>query len=227
MHPLFSGVPADLKEQLLAEVEVRKIERGEPIFLHGDVLNSFFIVADGWVKLYRETLGGEESIIDILTRGALLGEALLMGERSLPFNAEAVDQVMLLAFPLSLMREKVQESHKLSLNLLKEMAGHKHQLVDHIEHLSIQNAPQRIGCFLLRLCMEEESNSASLELPFDKSLLAAKLGMKPETFSRALKNLGKVGVAVEGKTVSIRSVPELSDYCCASCSNMFPCQDLM
>jgi hypothetical protein len=75
------------------------------------------------------------------------------------------------------------------------------------------SAPQRIGCFLLRLCGGDNKKSATFNLPYDKSLIADTLGMKGATFSRALAILRqKIGANVNGVNVEIDSVQKLAEY---------------
>jgi hypothetical protein len=50
---------------------------------------------------------------------------------------------------------------------------------------------------------------AIIELPFEKGLLANRLGMKPESFSRALVQLRSRGVTVERGTVRIADMNRL------------------
>jgi CRP-like cAMP-binding protein len=91
----------------------------------------------------------------------------------------------------------------------------------------VQSAPQRIGCFLLRLCKAQEEGEVTLHLPYDKTLIAARLGMKPETFSRALTRLRQESdIEVKGATVSIPDIQRLVGYTCNACSNAYPCKDL-
>ena len=53
-------------------------------------------------------------------------------------------------------------------------------------------AAQRVGCFILRLLNKKQPNLI-INLPCNKTLLASHLGMKRETFSRALNDLRAVG----------------------------------
>ncbi|HEY9163336.1 MAG TPA: helix-turn-helix domain-containing protein, partial [Magnetovibrio sp.] len=48
-------------------------------------------------------------------------------------------------------------------------------------------------------------------LPMDKSLIAARLGMQPETFSRALAKLKSAGVENSGSDIVIQDVDQLRD----------------
>jgi hypothetical protein len=64
----------------------------------------------------------------------------------------------------------------------------------------------------LRFCLRGPGN-ATFELPFDKSLIARRLGMKPETFSRALAKLRGIGVETQGATVNVEDLDRLRAYC--------------
>jgi CRP/FNR family transcriptional regulator, dissimilatory nitrate respiration regulator len=57
------------------------------------------------------------------------------------------------------------------------------------------------------------SGNASFMLPVEKSLVARRLGIQPETFSRALAKLKPVGVEVQGAVVSIADIDALREYC--------------
>lgn len=93
--------------------------------------------------------------------------------------------------------------------------------------MTLKNASQRIGCFMLRLCGSSDERDITLKLPYDKSLIAARLGMKSETFSRALNKLrNETNINISGSVVTIPEIDDLSLYACTACSNEFPCSDI-
>ncbi len=51
-----------------------------------------------------------------------------------------------------------------------------------------------------------------LNLPYEKALIASRLGMQPESFSRALKQLRPLGVEVRGDDVTISDIKALAAY---------------
>ena len=71
---------------------------------------------------------------------------------------------------------------------------------------------QRVADFLLKLCPAEDG-PAEVALPYDKSLIASRLGMKPESFSRSLARMRDLGVRSERSHVSISDAAALADYC--------------
>jgi len=82
------------------------------------------------------------------------------------------------------------------------------------------NAAQKIGCFILRLANVTHT-SFEVILPYDKSLIASYLGMKGETFSRALNELKPLGITIKGNVLSVDNIQELIKYSCISCSLVF------
>ena len=54
-----------------------------------------------------------------------------------------------------------------------------------------------------------ESGPAAIALPYEKALIANRLGMQPESFSRALARLRDLGVTVERDNVHIKDLAKL------------------
>ena len=84
-------------------------------------------------------------------------------------------------------------------------------LVDEIEQLKARSAPQRIAAFFVETATAR-SGCATIALPYEKSLIAGRLGMKPESFSRALGRLVEYGVAVDRDSVTIQDVAKLAAF---------------
>jgi CRP-like cAMP-binding protein len=166
-------------------------------------------------------------VVDILNDGFSFGDSSLLEGSDYSSSAQAVEETELLEIPSAALREAVQASHRFSLNLLASFAKRRRQKDKEIEHLTLKNAPQRIGCFLLRLCPSEASGTVTLHLPYDKMLVAARLGMQPETFSRALARLkDETNVKTQGPSVIIPSIERMIEYTCSACSDAFPCEDV-
>lgn len=206
---------------------VEEHDKGKTLFLSGDAATRFYLIGEGWVKLYRETAEGAQAIIDILTNGQMFGETALFHEDLCPFSAETVEPTKLISLPLSLLKQEINTNNTLAVAMLTSMARYRRYQDQEIEHRSLQNASQRIGCFLLRLTDQYDLKPCSITLPYDKTLLASRLGMQPETFSRALSKLkDATGIRVKGSTIEIDDIDRLSEFSCSACSSDFPCKDI-
>lgn len=225
--PILEGGSDSFFDKLEAAAIGRKYGKGKLVFVHEDQAENFYILTSGWVKLFRETLDGTQSIIDILPAGHTFGETPIFEGGLYPYSAEVVEAADIYIAPLSILKEELETNTKLSMNMLSHLIRYKRQQDRELEHMTVQNAPQRIGCFLLRLVNQSEQGSVVIHLPYDKTLLAARLGMQPETFSRALAKLKEqTGIRVNGATVEMDSLDQLVSYSCAACSSEFPCNDL-
>lgn len=226
-HILFSGLSEPELLTLKSHMVTKDFGKNEIIYLQDDEIKHIYLVRSGWVKLFSETVDGEESIIDILTTNHAFGYQSVMEGTKISHSAEAIEKSTIIMIPLSKVRELLSSSSVFSMNMLKLLTMKQKFRDREVEHLSLQNSPQRIGCFLLRLCNSDDNMNVDIDLPYDKSLIASRLGMKAETFSRALHKLkDEAGVHVKGGSVNISSVAKLSEYCCGSCSSSFPCEDV-
>lgn len=224
---LFDGCHPEFFGHMANQAHAIALHKGQVIFIHEDPADKFYLITKGWIKLFRETLDGTQAVVDILTQGHILGETAIFQDDIYPYSAEATEPTEILAFPLSLLKQEIEENPKLALSMLTSMARYRRQQDREIEHRTIQNAPQRIGCFLLRLASQNEHGKTTIHLPYDKTLIASRLGMQPETFSRALGKLKQeTGIEIKGSSITLESLSQLSNYSCAACSSEFPCKDI-
>lgn len=93
-------------------------------------------------------------------------------------------------------------------SIIRCLSDHLRATMDCIANDRLQTAPQRVAHYLLTHC-ETEGGPAAIRLPFQKSLLAGKLGLAPEALSRAFSTLRRVGVIVRGRTIHISDVSAL------------------
>lgn len=226
-HSLFSGMPDNMFAEFGHAAQELKRDKGSVLFLQDDSAEWFYFIVSGWVKIFRETIEGDEAVLDVLTAGHIFGEAAIMDGGIHTVGAAVVEHAVLLRLPASLLKGAITKSHDVALGMLASISRQRRQQTQEIENLNMQNAPQRIGCFLLRLCRANETDTANFNLPYDKSLIAARLGMQCETFSRALNKLRKeTSISVKGAAVDIPDIEELSGFACSRCSNEYPCSDL-
>jgi CRP-like cAMP-binding protein len=210
--PLFAGLEMNSLADLLVESSVRRFARNSLLFVEGEPAGQFYIVLDGWVRLYRQTADGRESVIALFARGESFAEAVMFLGGTFPVSAAVVDEARLLVIPAKSFRRELQNSNELCFKMMASMAVHLRRLVGQVEQLTVRSSSERIAQFLLRLA-RDGTESAILHLPYDKGLIAARLGMQPETLSRALAKLRPLGVETRGSQVTIRDVKALHRHC--------------
>jgi CRP-like cAMP-binding protein len=209
--PLFSGVGPESLRLLLAKATVHEIARGTTVFLQGDPAEAFFVVLDGWIKLYRLSSTGEEAVVAVFTRGQSFAEAAAFAPGAFPVSAETATDARLLRIPTGNLEQLIRQMPDIALAMLASTSRHLHALVQQIEQLKTHTGAQRVAEFLVSLCPVAEG-SCTIGLPYDKGLIAARLGMKPESLSRAFSKLSGYGVRIQHNTAVIQDVRRLHGY---------------
>jgi CRP-like cAMP-binding protein len=209
--PIFRSMGEALTRSLLGHRTVRCYDRGELVFQQADPATCFFLVLEGWVKLYREMPDGREVVVSLFTTGESFAEVMMFRGGRYPATAETVSPVRLLHIDGQALRDAIMRNPQISFEMLAATALHLRRLVEQVEQLKAQSAPKRIASFLLSLTTSR-SGAARIALPYEKLLIANRLGMKPESFSRALARLRSVGITVEREFVHIGDVARLSAY---------------
>src|SRR5271165_476115 len=209
--PLFKAMGPTIARAMIDDRTPRSYARGEPIFGQGDPADGFFCMIEGWAKLYRLREDGEEIVVSIFSAVETFAEvAMFLGGRY-PVSCEAASPARILKIDAAKLREAVLDQPQLAFDMLAAASVRLRQLVDEIEQLKAKSAPQRIASFFLKQTVST-SGPARIALPYEKALIASRLGMKPESFSRALGKLGELGVVVERESVSISDVARLAAF---------------
>ena len=209
--PLFGAMPQAAVVSLVGAAKPRHYEKGALLFQQDQPASSFFVILDGWVKVARVSPDGSEAVVGVFRRGETFAEASMFLGGRYPANAEAVVPSRLLRIDGDTFRRRIRENPDLSLSMLASASHHLKSLVQHIEQIKLLSAPQRIAEFLLELSDRQEG-SVEVTLPYEKSLIAGRLGMKPESFSRAVGKLRALGVIVNNGQVTIADVARLAAF---------------
>ncbi len=209
--PLFGNLPDEAVRDIIGNRGPKSYDKGAMLFQQGDEAVAFYLVLDGWAKIFRINPEGLEAVIGVFSRGECFAEAAMFLGGRYPVSAEIVAPSRLLRFEGSALRRVIFSEPELAFSMLASSSHHLKQLVEQIEEIKVLSAPRRVAEFLMRLCPRKEC-SCVVGLPYEKALIANRLGMKPESFSRALARLRPLGVVVSREHVAISDVAALSTY---------------
>ncbi|MBA4491861.1 Crp/Fnr family transcriptional regulator [Paracoccus sp. S1E-3] len=203
-------LPDAVLERLLEGAASRQFDAGETIFLQGEPANSVYLIIEGWVKLYRISPSGAEAVVSILKRNRSFGEAVALRDEAYPVSAEAITDCLLVQIDGNRMRRQILADPQLALSLLAASYVHLHGLVEQVEQLKARSGVQRLAEFLVELA-EGHDHGARLPLPYNKTLIAGHLGIKPESLSRAFARLRDHGVRIDGNHAIVEDIEKLRD----------------
>jgi CRP-like cAMP-binding protein len=205
---IFRGLKQETVEHIIAPGTAVVLEAHDGLFRQGDPATAFFIVVDGLVKLYRITPAGDETVIRVLQKGESFAEAVAFTGSRYPATAEAVTDARIARVPADHIVRCIRESPDIALAMIASTSLHLHHLVQQVEQLKVQSGVQRVAEFLASLSSAEQGTCV-IALPYDKILIAARLGLTPESLSRAFAKLRGVGVVINASQVTVKDIVTL------------------
>ena len=212
---LFSELDDEQLERVRRHSHVTDMVEGESLFFQGDDAVSFYLVVSGRIKLFRVSPDGKEKVVEIMEDGATFAEALMfMDEPHYPVTATALAPSRVISINCRDFKAMLRESIDTCFLLLGKMSFRLRNLIREIDALSLETGTARTISYLLR---QAPTDSDSFDLKVAKSVIASRLSVKPETFSRILKNLqDNQIVTIEGRRVTIHDRDAMFDACAGS-----------
>lgn len=210
---LFDGLSEPNLQTLLFSSHVVEIEAGKEIITQGDDVAYVFHILGGSIKTQRFSSDGKESTIRMLGAGeTFMEDSVFFGYKS-PVHAIAVKSGRMLMIPAETVQRRALADPQFACNLLKILSRHYKNAIHQIDSIVAKSPVERLGYYFLKLHMEQGSDSMEIALPFQKSTIANHLGITPETFSRALAQIKKMGIDVEQDKLSLRDAYALCHFC--------------
>ncbi len=206
--PVFSGLKPEVLNVLLAPARVVNLRPGSMLFRQGEPATSFFIIVEGWIKLYRVTPAGDEAVLSVFGAGQSFAEAVTFTSGRYPAMASAVTRTRMIMIPADHVIDCIRKLPEVAIAMIASVSCHLHLMVSRIEQLTAQSGMQRVADFLISLASTVEG-PCRIALPYDKSLIAGQLGLKPESLSRVFAKLRSVGVDVRVSDVIVDDVSTL------------------
>lgn len=206
--PLFAALSA--KDLSLLLEQAQPVAYGETglLFSQGDAADRFFVVLEGRVNLFALTETGDQSIIEVFDAIATFAEAAIFSSAKFPLNCEVVSGSRLVHVPAGPFLKRLSENRQLAFHLMSGLARWQTRMIHEITELKSKSPGQRLASFLLALAKDQEG-SAQVRLPITKAVLASRIGIAPESLSRALGRLKAVGVESHGREVVLTDLEAL------------------
>jgi CRP-like cAMP-binding protein len=189
--------------------------RSEILFHRGDEVHGFHVIVYGQVKLAFISAGGDEKVVEILGPGQSFGEAVMFMRRPHVVTAQALADSLLLYVERDVVFDELKRDPDFAARMIAGLSRRLHQLIGDLEAYSMRSGTERVIGFLLHRCGDglPADGVADVTLPTTKGVIASRLNLTQEHFSRILHDLSASGlIEVHGRTVRIVDVGRLRSY---------------
>ncbi len=209
--PMFSEMTAAELDRIAAATLPVHAEKSQTICHTGDPCTGFHVLVYGQVKLGFTSPQGVEKVVEIVRPSQSFGEALMFLDKPYIVFAQALADSMLLHVARHAVLDELARDPGFARRMLSGLSRRLHGLVRDVEAYTLRSSHERVIGYLLAE-VPENADGAPVEvhLSAGKSVIASRLNMTPEHFSRILHELGNAGlVEIQGRTVRIPDVGRL------------------
>ena len=209
--PMFNELMPEELDRIAARTTELHVPRGEILFQRGDPCVGFHSVVYGQVKLAFSSSQGDEKVVEIIGPGYSFGEALMFMDKPYVVFAQTLADSFLLHVSQAAMFEELERNPKFARKMLAGLSRRLHGLISDVEAYSLSSGTQRVIGYLLKSGSTEDGDRITLEV--SKTVVASRLNLTPEHFSRILHDLSERQlIAVSGRTITILDIDKLRDY---------------
>ncbi len=209
--PMFTEMSAEELDRIAAGTEALYVQKGEEVCHRGDPVTGFHVVVYGQVKLGFTSPQGVEKVVEIIRPGESFGEALMFLDKPYIVFAQALSDSMLLHVSKQTVNDELARDPGFARRMLSGLSRRLHGLVRDVEAYTLRSGSERvIGYLLGELPDGADAGQVEVELTPGKSVIASRLNMTPEHFSRILHDLAAQGlIEVDGRMVRIPDLDRL------------------
>jgi CRP-like cAMP-binding protein len=198
----FAGLTEEDLAHIVTRFKKRAFDRDSFLFLEGEQAKTFYLIAEGQVKILQTSAEGFDVIMHILGSGELIGALPTIETGTYPASAQALSEVIAFSIPASDFNEILHAYPAATLNLLRFSARVLQTSLQKIREMSTERVERRIARTLARLANQmgcETKEGILVDAPLTRQDLAEMTGTTIFTVSRTLKEWERDGILHVGR----------------------------
>jgi CRP-like cAMP-binding protein len=203
--------------QSLAERALpRHYRKDEVLFLAGEEAVGLFVIVNGSVRAFRESIDGREQVIHVERAGATVAEVPVFDDGAYPSTVAAEEETDTLFLDKRDVRQLSLQYPAIPMAAVRVLASRLRRCAELVEALSLKEVGQRVARFLVSEAHrhgQQTSAGTYLTLTQTNQQIAARVGSVREVISRALSRLQHDGLIVlEDRKLTIPDMEALSSF---------------
>jgi CRP/FNR family transcriptional regulator len=188
----------------------RAHEKDEYLFFEGDPAEWLLFVAEGQVKMVKQSEGGRETILATFGPGQIVGEVGVIAGDRYPATAQAMEATVTLGLSRNDYVNLIHSHPDLAWALIVELGHRLQRAHEAMRSLAVEKVERRVARVLLRMASTAgqrlEGGAVLITLPLSRQDIADMAGTVIETAIRTLSKFQKLGFVEtrEGRIVLLK-----------------------
>ena len=213
--PLLAELKRDEVRRLARGAVQYDLPRGRVLFRQGEACSALHLIVSGQVKLYVQTARGDEKVMELTGAGGSLGEMALLMRQPYMMTAEVIVDSCFIELGMEAVLALLTNNVNFLRCMLREVCRRLSQRTRDLENCLLLNGTQRVTGFFLSQLPANGSSPAltTVTLPAKKSIIASRLNLTHEHFSRILREMQSEGlIQVRGREIRLLDVARMRDF---------------
>ena len=204
-----------LNEEEVAKIQehssVIRLRKGQNLFISGDSPRSIYAVANGCLKIVRESTEGESVITRIVRGGQIVGIREVFGEFKYLRTSVALKDSEVFSIDAQATLNLIQRSPSVSMQFMKIFCTELARMEKRIENDLYKPAKSRVASVIHELFhIFADEGQTTFEPPLNRRDIAELADVTPETVSRAIAEFKATGILeTQGSAFHILDIDEL------------------
>ena len=212
--PLFRSLSSEELQTVESECYSRSFNRGELVYLPGDMSDAVLLLARGRIRMYHVNPEGKQAVLGFIDRGELFGELTVFDDRVREEYAEAVDKSFVVLIPRQTMQRLMQDHADLTLGLTRLFGFRIRRIERRLKSLLFRSIRDRLVHLLLELAERygrQTNDGLLLDLRISHQEMASVIGSTRETVTITLGELQEDGfLQIQRRKVVLRRIDQMA-----------------
>jgi len=205
----FERFPARLIEKLAHGAVLEQVPAKEVLIREGQIPEALFILNEGMLQQFAG-LGAHETTFAIIAAPALIQPHALYRDTAAIASIRTVGVAGVGRIAMPDARRLMDEEPLFAAAVVSHIVAELEGLFSEYKSARMRSGLQRLAAWIVAM-QHHHGARAQVTLPFDKTVLAARLGVAPATLSRDFAELRRYGVKVCGRALTVGDPDRLRD----------------
>jgi len=191
--PLFSGLNIESFRQICSVTNKQELTKGQLLFRQGEVSNSIYVIKEGRFKLLRMTQDGDETILQLVGPGELIGEtALFRSDRVQLATAISVEPAKVCSIDHDTFEKVIKNQPNLAWEMIKNLGDRLYGVWEQVSESNNQSTQEKILSLMFRMAHEHGESctvGTRITIPFTQQEIASLVGASRVMVSQSIQEL--------------------------------------
>lgn len=175
----------------------KTIEKGEVLFLEGDLADNIYFIKEGIIKVFVLTSSGREKILALLGAGDFLGEMAIIDDQPRSATAQALEKSQVMVLNKDSFCTQIKKDPLLAYKIIQMLVSRLRQTDQQLMFQVSKSAYHKVGKGILDLAEKYGQNvdkGLLISLRITHQDLASFSGVARETATRVLQHFINQGL---------------------------------